>query len=281
MRIEKVAPAKLNLNLHITGRRDDGYHLLDSIMVFTQWGDHVAVELSDNPSVSMIGNHALSLADALLSADRDSPNLAVKALYLMADATGHAPNIKITVEKNIPAGAGLAGGSSDAAAVMHALNELWDCGFTIDRLSEIGLKIGAEMPVCLHARPARVQGIGDIITPVDIAPLNIVIAWPESPLLTADVFQAFRQQNAGFDERFTLSDNIIEDIQKTKNTLTKTAIQLCPEIGSILDILHNQKGCLCARMTGTGSACFGVFDTITNAEKAANQFTRALATQTI
>lgn len=274
MRITKLAPAKLNLDLYVTGRRADGYHLLDSIMTFTQWGDQLVIEPSEQLSLAVSGPQSHILTGELLSTERNSPNLVIKAVYAMADAVGRGPNVQIHLEKNIPSGAGLGGGSSDAAATMHALNELWGHALSLDELCTIGLQFGAEIPVCLRGQPTRVQGIGEVMTSVDIPQMNIVIAWPDQPLMTADVFQAFKNKNCDFDD--VPKDR--DDFKNGKNSLTQAAISLCPDIKDIIDQMANMDGCEVTRMTGAGSACFGIFKTNVQAEKAVTLFENSIWT---
>ena len=280
MPVTKHAPAKINLNLHITGRRPDGYHTLDSFMVFTEWGDTVTVTESNEPSMSVTGTRADIIHGDLLSMDRTSPNLIIRALHAMGDACGKAPNIHIDLVKEIPSGAGLGGGSSDAAATMLALNELWGYPLTMTQLCDIGLTLGAELPVCLAQKPSRVQGIGDIVKPLrDVPTYPIVIVWPDKELLTKDVFQAFKARNGHFDP--PLNGRSIEDLQVTINGLQQTAITLQPDIESILNQLGNADGCTLARMTGSGAACFGLFETSEQAESASILFKNAVATTTL
>ena len=155
-----TAPAKINLNLNITGRRDDGYHTLDSIMTFTKWGDEITVTPADELQFTVDGPYATIFTPELLSVERDSPNLIIRALWMMTDKAQQEPRFHIHLTKNIPTGAGLGGGSNDAAIVMKALNEYWNIGLSIEDLCAMGLTLGAELPVCLHGKPAHVRGIG-------------------------------------------------------------------------------------------------------------------------
>jgi 4-diphosphocytidyl-2-C-methyl-D-erythritol kinase len=274
------APAKINLNLHITGRRADGYHILDSHMVFTRWGDVVAIMPDDHLSMAIDGPFKDKFSGDLLSTDRDSANLVIQAVYAMSGACGKMPHLKINLTKHIPSGAGLGGGSSDAAATLLALNELWGHPLTSNQLVDIGLTLGAELPVCLSQRHARVRGIGDVITPIrDGIDLNFVIAWPNKPLSTSDVFKAYISKNCAPDP--TLNGISVHDLEDTKNGLFDTAITLNGEIEPIINTLMAQDGCQLARMTGSGSACFGIFETMEQAEMAATQFENAIATRTL
>ncbi len=263
-----TAPAKINLNLRITGRREsDGYHLLDSNMVFTRWGDEIIITPSNEFTLTADGAYANVFTGELLSTNRGAPNLIVKAVYMIADKANRTPDIHVHITKNIPSGAGLGGGSSDAAAVMHALNDIWDLGLSINELCAMGLELGAEIPVCLHAKPSRVTGIGDVIEPIEISPLNLLITWPDTPLLTKDVFDVYRQNPQIGSEGV--------------NHLADAAISLCPEIKDLIDKLHHSEGCQSASMSGSGSACYGIFETIQQAEIACAQFKNGVTTRTL
>ena len=257
-----TAPAKINLNLSIAGRRDDGYHLLQSDMAFAHWGDEITITPSDEFSLTADGAYAHIFTDDLLSTNRGAPNLIVRAVYAMADRANKNPDFHIHVTKNIPAGAGLGGGSSNAAMVMQALNKYWKLGLSMDELCTMGLKLGAELPGCLHARPCRVSGIGDVIDPINIAPMHLLITWPDTSLLTKDVFGAY------------------EGTAHEANDLTDAAISLCPEIGGLIAQLGACDGCKNASMSGSGSACFGVFENIGQAETAKSKFKNAIVTTT-
>lgn len=260
-----LAPAKINLNLSIAGRREkDGYHLLESKMVFTNWGDDITITSADEFRLTAEGPYSNIFTGALLATNRGAPNLIVRATYLMADKAKRNPDIHIHVGKNIPAGAGLGGGSSDAACVMRALNDMWDMGLTIDELCAMGLTLGAELPACIHGRPCRVTGIGDIITPIESEEKFIVITWPDHPLLTKDVFEAYAQS----------------PVTGQVNDLTQAAQKLCSEIEISIQQLNGFNGCESAFMSGSGSACFGIFKTLELAEAASCHFENAIATTT-
>jgi 4-diphosphocytidyl-2-C-methyl-D-erythritol kinase len=267
-----IAPAKINLNLNITGRRDDGYHTLDSIMTFTQWADEITITPSDRLQFAVDGPYASIFTPELLSVERDSPNLIIRALWMMADTVKKEPNFKIQLTKNIPAGAGLGGGSSDAAVIMKALNKYWNMALSMDELCAMGLALGAELPVCLHGTSARVTGIGDIIEPVNIPPQHILITWPDHELSTIEVFTHYRQSGLPF----TQFDG---DWQSSQNDLTGASIELCPHIGELLSILMDCDGCKIARMGGSGSSCFGIFETAEQAQRALKCFTNGIVTQ--
>lgn len=248
-------------------------------MVFTQFGDHISIASADAPVITVTGPQGHIVTGDLLSVERDSPNLIIKALYAMCDATGYAPNIHIALEKHIPAGAGLGGGSADAAAMMQALNKLWGNPLPDTSLAQIGLKLGAELPVCLAKTATRVQGIGDIITPVPHLPrLPVLIVWPDYALLTARVFKHYRESAVAFDRPLPdlpQNDDFetwVDYLSATTNGLTETATDLCSDIADIIRLLTAQKGCRLARMSGSGSASFGIFDTMDAMHNARRHF---------
>jgi len=239
-----TSPAKINLNLHVTGRRADGYHLLQSDMVFTHWGDEISITPSDQFTLTADGPYSNIFTGELLSTNRGAPNLIVRAVYAMADKA-----------------------NKNAAAVMHALNDMWGLNLSMDELCTMGVELGAELPVCLHApQPCRVSGIGDVIEPIEVAPLNLLIVWPDADasLLTKDVFDLYRQ-----DPPIKSEDD---------NHLADAAISLCPEIGDLITVLQASEGCQTASMSGSGSACFGIFETLDQAEAAKSQFKNAIVT---
>lgn len=289
--IKLCAPAKVNLHLHITGQRDDGYHYIDSIMGFTQWGDDITITPADQLTFTVDGPyaHIFNANDDMQSLEPDSKNHIIRAVHLMAKQANKSPDIHIHLTKNIPVGAGLGGGSSDAATVMNALNEMWDMGLGLDDLCQIGLQLGAELPVCLHKKPCHVTGIGEIIKPIDytVSTKSFVIVWPDQELLTAGVFHQFRSMphkdtiiSIGHD-KFNLEEDCYDYIAKTSNDLTGAAIELCPEVATILSDLMDCYGCILSRMSGSGSSCFGVFETIEQAEHAAKQFKNAVVTHIV
>ena len=259
-----LAPAKINLNLSITGRLDNGYHTLDSVMVFTQWGDEMIIKPAKQFTLTADGPYSNIFTGALLSTNRGAPNLIVKAVYMMADKANCNPDIHVHVTKNIPAGAGLGGGSSNAATIMRALNDYWDIGLSIDELCAMGLTLGAELPVCLRGIPSRVMGIGDVIEPIAIESKIMLITWPDLPLMTKDVFDLYRQSPEN----------------GRKNDLMVSAVSLCPEIGKLIAQLQSSEGCEGASMSGSGSACFGVFGSVDQANDAVPKFKNAVVTMT-
>lgn len=174
------APAKLNLFLHIVGRRADGYHLLQTAFQLLDWGDTLRLRTRDDGVVARVAG---------LDGVEPDDDLAVRAALALQAATGSAFGADIVVEKRIPVGGGLGGGSSDAATVLVALNELWECGLALDRIAEIGLTLGADVPVFVHGRSAWGEGVGEILAPIDLPPRWFAIVDPGVPVRTRELFQ--------------------------------------------------------------------------------------------
>lgn len=278
---DTVARAKINLCLHVTGRRDDGYHLLDGITAFAEIGDIVRLERLESPADTQdeLAVSCLKLPKNAEVIPADQTNLAWRALTEFraalppeaAEAIAHA--YRISVDKVIPSGAGLGGGSADAAAVLRLLSA--DLGDPIDRarLLKLGLGLGADVPVCLLRKTLRVSGIGEVLQPVTLnRPLPAVLIWPGVTMPTPAVF---RHRMGAFDRPLTDADldrfsaDPLGALAGLGNGLTDAARAIQPVIGQALDRLGAADGCRLARMSGSGSAIFGLFDEIVNAETAA------------
>lgn len=238
-RLVLPAPAKLNLFLHVVGRRADGYHALQTLFQLLDWGD--TITLSSRPDGRLVRTAGL----AEVAAEDD---LAIRAARALQQATGIALGADIGVEKHIPAGAGLGGGSSDAATVLLGLNRLWRAGLDSGQLARIGLDLGADVPVFIAGRSGFGEGIGEQVTPIGLPEHAYVVIWPEVGVATRDIFQASE-----------LTRNTpplkIADLSAafTRNDLQPIAIRQCPAIADALAWLspHGE-----ARMTGSGSAVF-------------------------
>ena len=262
------APAKVNLCLRITGKRDDGYHLLDSIVVFTEFGDQVTISEAEKDNLAVTG----PFADQLTGSPDD--NICIKALTAYRAAGGHIGPVSIDVEKNIPVGAGLGGGSSDAAAILKGLNRLNEQPFDDSQLHKLGLSLGADVPACLVGSSLRMQGIGELITPIkDVKPCHMLLANPGKPLATIDVFRALGADNQA--DKTALSSEIMqaEDIVKAGNSLEPAAIGLMPEIGDLMDMLRASEHVQAVRMSGSGATCFAIFPTADSCAAAAISLT--------
>lgn len=243
------ARAKINLFFHITGKREDGYHLIDSLTVFAEdIFDLIDINESDySKTIVKDGEFASHLK-------KEENNLIDKAIEIFSNKKKY--NCVLT--KNIPIAAGLGGGSSDAATVARYIDS------SIDTVNL--LKIGADLPICYYNQPAYCEGIGEIIHPIEKFPtIYLVLVNPQKALLTKEVFKLNKINNTppihNKPSNFFYSpEKLIEFLSNLGNDLTDSAISIMPEIKSILDMLQFQKGCKFSRMSGSGPTCFGLFD---------------------
>ena len=265
--ITVVAPAKINLFLRICEKTGAGYHLLDSAVVFTRFGDHLTIEPANDDRLVITGEFASGLESA-------DDNLAMRALRGFRAAGGVIGGLSITLEKNIPVGAGLGGGSADAAALLRAVNALSTAPLGKDALYHLAASLGADVPVCLVGGCQRITGIGESMTPIDLDFAgSILLVNPRIPLSTKDVFTRFTSPKSGF--AGSLSNLDAAGMVGLGNDLTAIAIELAPAINSCLDHLAGLKGAIATAMSGSGASCFALFDHINNAEIAAAEFENA------
>jgi 4-diphosphocytidyl-2-C-methyl-D-erythritol kinase len=261
--VVEFAPAKINLDLRVLGRRPDGYHELDSVVVFAALTDHLRVASDAGLGLELVGPEAGPL--------RALPdNLVLRAARLMAEAAGRRPDVRIRLEKRIPVAAGLGGGSADAAALLRALDRLWHLGLGYRRLVALALRLGADVPACLRSRPVRMRGIGERLEPLaGLDPFHLVLANPRVPTPTAQVFEALEAppleagapSAGGAPERRWL--------EAGANDLERPAVALVPVIGTVLETLRTLPQVRLVRMTGSGATCFALFDHWTASERAA------------
>ena len=252
MAIEVTAPAKVNLALHVTGRRSDGYHLLDSLVVFADIGDRLRFESAPDLSMAVTGSFAAGVPT-------DGTNLVLKAAALMG-----VKGARISLEKQLPHGGGIGGGSSDAAATLQALSRLWGVP-----LPDAGaaLKLGADVPVCLKApAPQRMRGIGEDLTPVTALPkAHLLLVNPGVPVPTGEVFARLAAgrgtDNPGLSPlpEATDFDGFANWLAAQRNDLEAPAIAIAPVIAEALAFVRKAEGCALARMSGSGSTVFGLF----------------------
>jgi 4-diphosphocytidyl-2-C-methyl-D-erythritol kinase len=266
MFVEAFAAAKINLYLHVIGRRADGYHLVDSLVGFADIGDRLAVRPAETLALSVSGPEAAALAAA------GENNLVLRAARLLAAHAGVATGAAMHLEKRLPVAAGLGGGSSDAAAALKALGELWRVPIDGAALRRLGLRLGADLPVCLYGRAAWVGGVGDEIAPAaDLPPSGILLANPRRELPTGEVFAA-RRGGFGAPGRFSPmpkdAAGLAAALRSCRNDLCEAAIGLAPEIGAVLAALAELDGVLAARMSGSGASCFALFADRPRAESA-------------
>ncbi len=268
--MQERAPAKVNLTLHVLGRRDDGYHALESLVVFADVGDVLTVEAADEISFHVTGPNAGALGDT-----PDADNLVLKAARLLDEGEGRGA--AITLEKHLPVAAGIGGGSADCAAAMRALNRHWGLNHGEPALRAMGATLGADVPVCVGApKPAVMSGIGEVISPAPaLPPVWCVLVNPGVPVATGPVFKAL---NAGparaasdtfWPGHFSDARALARFMSTCRNDLEPPARQLVMEVGDALRALSGTAGCLLSRMSGSGATCFGLYASEAEARSAA------------
>jgi len=261
-----AAPAKINLYLHVTGRRADGYHVLDSLVAFTDIHDTIEVRTSAGLSLSVDGPFRVALGDP-------SENIVLDAARALAEAAGVEAAARITLVKRLPVASGIGGGSADAAAVLRALQELWSIDVPAAELAALALELGADVPVCLAGEPAFVGGIGEDLMPApNLPPVPIVLVNPLRALSTPKVFAA-REGPFSEPARFVAvpmgAAALAALLAERRNDLTEAAVALVPEIATVLMALEAVPGTLLARMSGSGATCFALYEDETAAARAA------------
>lgn len=254
------APAKLNLFLHITGRRDDGYHNLQTVFQLLDYGDTLTFQLNERKEVNLKCNNP-----ALESPD----NLVMQAARLLLQETGITHGTEITLEKRLPMGGGVGGGSSDAATTLLALNRLWGCDLDLDQLAHLGLKLGADVPVFIRGKSAWAENIGESMQAIELPERWYVVLTPDCHVSTGEIFshpQLTRNTDPIKIAAFPFSDS--------KNDCQSLVSSLYLPVKKALDWLS---GYAESRMTGTGSSVFAAFDTETEAQQVMTQFSKQLA----
>lgn len=275
-----AAPAKINLTLHVTGRRPNGYHELDSLVAFA--ADAAAQdELVCSPASSLSIITEGQFAGALDS--EPERNLVWRAARLLDAKAERGAVLRLT--KRLPVASGIGGGSADAAAALRLLNGEWQLGLSNTTLAEIGLALGADIPACLISEALRLGGIGDMITPLaaPLPPVWAVLVNPGAALATPDVFDALRANGSfAFSAPLQARDlppasaaDLALRLKQGRNDLEAPARFLCPAIDPVLAALRAQGGCLLARLSGSGATCFGLFAEARHADIAARNIARA------
>lgn len=266
--ISEAAPAKVNLALHVTGRRADGYHLLDTLVVFTGAGDRIRVMPAAADGFTVAGPFGPDVP-------ADGANLVLKARDLLRGiAGGRAFPVSVELEKDLPVASGVGGGSSDAAAALRALARLWDVPLSAVELANAALRLGADLPMCLAARTLRAQGIGETLTPAAGLPaLDMVLVNPGVAVATPAVFGQLRSRDnpplgplpaaAGFAA-------LAGWLAAARNDLEAPAVAVAPQIATVLAALR-QSGAALARMSGSGATCFGLYPSPQDAARAAEK----------
>jgi 4-diphosphocytidyl-2-C-methyl-D-erythritol kinase len=259
--VRVFAPAKINLTLHVVGRRADGYHLLDSLVTFADVGDELLVSPGRGGlTLTVRGPEAAGVP-------ADSTNLALRAAAILAGGQGAA----VELVKNLPAASGIGGGSADAAAALRAMMALKGIGRTAleTREADLGaraaeiLALGADVPMCLFPRPLRARGIGERVDAVALPAVAAVLVNPRLPVPTPEVFRALdRRDNAPMPERlasFADAAALAAWLGGQRNDLEGAAIRVQPVIATVLAALGATAGCLLARMSGSGATCIGLY----------------------
>ncbi|RIK87554.1 MAG: 4-(cytidine 5'-diphospho)-2-C-methyl-D-erythritol kinase [Hyphomicrobiales bacterium] len=266
------APAKVNLALHVTGRRADGYHLLDTLVVFAEAGDRIRVRRAARDGLAVTGPFAAQ-------APAGAENLVARARELARTiAGGRAFPVEIELEKNLPVASGIGGGSSDAAATLRALDRLWGLALPRPALAEAALPLGADLPMCLAAETLVARGIGETLTPAaGLPPLTLVLVNPGVAVATPAVFKALeRRDNAPLPEPPALPgfDALAGWLAMQRNDLEAPAVAIAPAIAAALAALRGS-GAVVARMSGSGATCFGLFRSRQDAARAASAIAAA------
>ncbi|MEX1147635.1 MAG: 4-(cytidine 5'-diphospho)-2-C-methyl-D-erythritol kinase [Sphingomonadales bacterium] len=274
--VREFAWAKVNLFLHVTGRRDDGYHLIDSLFVYGVAHDVIEARPAKDLTLDVTGPFSSQLGGSQSGEGHD--NLVMRAARMIGarmvgEVTGADKGAALTLVKNLPVASGIGGGSADAAAALRALNRLWGLGLTEPDLCAIAVRIGADVPACVLSQPVRVSGIGEVLEPVpEIPDLHCVLVNPGFALSTPAVFGALKAQGAAFSEPappLLVHGDLVDWLSHVRNDLEVPAMQLASDIGSVLDRIMAEPGCLLARMSGSGATCFGLFPDRAHAQTAA------------
>jgi 4-diphosphocytidyl-2-C-methyl-D-erythritol kinase len=253
-----LSNAKINLYLHVTGKLHSGYHSLESLIIPISICDNIYISSneSDTTTFTLKGQFA-HLIDK-------SDNLILKAIDAISKyAKVTTKGWDIYLDKNIPVGAGLGGGSSDAATTLKIMNQLLGLNYSNETLRKIGISFGADIPFFIENRPALITGMGEIETLVDVPQLHLLLVYPNIALSTSDVFKhaPFRYSHEipiinSHNDR----DSFLSFLNLCDNELESNAINLAPQIKEVLEVISDQPGCLLARMSGSGSTCFGIFN---------------------
>ncbi|MAB00398.1 MAG: 4-(cytidine 5'-diphospho)-2-C-methyl-D-erythritol kinase [Stappia sp.] len=279
-----LARAKVNYALHVTGQRDDGYHLLESLVAFPQAGDRLTLETGgpgtgtppdgSGPGLCVSG----PFAEGLDGAGTDD-NLVLRAAraFLSRASEDDAPALSFHLDKTLPVASGIGGGSADAAAALTLLDQAFPGRLTPAELGGIAETLGADVPMCLEGRPALVSGIGEAVSPLAALPGHaLVLVNPGVPVATPAVFRALsRRDNPPLPPLpgtgLATLDALTGWLAATRNDLEAPAIAVCPQIEGVLAALRDQDGVLLARMSGSGATCFAILEDLAGARALANR----------
>ena len=258
MTVKVFAPAKINLTLHVTGQRADGYHLLDSLVVFADVGDQVMVSKGVGLALEVHGGEAEGVPTG-------PENSILQAAQMMG-----CDDLAFRLEKNLPTAAGIGGGTADAAAAVRGISEIYDVAVPDDLA-----QLGADVPVCMRKSATRMSGIGEVLQDLPpMPPLYAVLVNPRVTVSTPAVFKALKSRNnEAMPDRipaFNTAGDLTEWLADQRNDLQAAAIGVQPVISNVLKELNGLGGLLIARMSGSGATCFGLFKTAENATTAAS-----------
>jgi 4-diphosphocytidyl-2-C-methyl-D-erythritol kinase len=262
------APAKINLYLHVTAKRNDGYHLIESLVAFANCGDQISAVPSGELKLTIEGQFSGDLSP-------NSDNLVIKAALMLAKFAGIKATGDITLTKNLPVASGIGGGSADAAATLCALIELWNISISTRNLFALAEKLGADVPVCLKGVPSIITGIGDEIIPAPKLPkLWLVLVNPNISVSTANVFSK-HQEKFSLTQPFTAKSQSVEKLANVlsnyRNDLTTAAKLVAPIIKDVLEAAEATENQLLTRLSGSGATCFSLFKTKNAADTAVKQ----------
>lgn len=265
----QAAPAKINLALHVTGRRADGYHDLESLIVFADLADELSATPAASDRLTISGPFSLGLGAG-------GANLVMRALTAFrARWPGRVPaGLHLHLEKNLPVAAGIGGGSADAAAALRILAQLAAEPVPVADLTDLAATLGADIPACLLSRPLVARGVGEILSPLpDFPALHIVLVNPLVPIATPDVFRRLMAHDnyplPALPAPLTRPAQLALWLAETRNDLQPPAVKLVPVIGAIIGELAETQGCILARMSGSGATVFGLFGSAGQAHQAA------------
>jgi 4-diphosphocytidyl-2-C-methyl-D-erythritol kinase len=260
------ARAKVNLFLHVGEKREDGFHPLQSLAVFADFGDRLSAEDADDLSLVLEGPFAAGL--------EGNDNLVLRAARTLAERAGRPAQAKITLTKNLPLASGVGGGSADAAAALRLLSNLWQLKYDEKVLRDIGATLGSDVPVCVRSQPAFMEGRGEILSPVTSLPqLPLLLVNPRVAIPTKDIFAALGERrgvgmklpSGGFSD---LAD-LLRFLEMTNNDLEAPAKAREPAIDDVLNALRRMPGALFTRMSGSGATCFALMPDDGGAARAA------------
>lgn len=268
--VVEAAPAKLNLALHVTGRRADGYHSLEMLVAFADVCDELEAVPADKDSLKITGPFAAALGNS-------EGNLVLRALAAFrARWPGALPEgLALKLRKNLPVAAGLGGGSADAAAALRLFASIGKGEFAFPALLDIAARLGADVPMCLYSRPAEVRGLGEIVLPLKHFPAcHVVLVNPLQPVITADVFRRLESRDnpglPGLTDPLTRPAQLGLWLGETRNDLEPPAFAMLPVIGEIKARIARFDGCILSRMSGSGATVFGLFGSSAQAHQAAH-----------